>query len=316
MGREGTGSPGTATAATTIWLGTVTMVDETAIEFVEESIGNYAGYGRTYIPREGAAVTFEAVPASFEQFLHPLEAGIETASTSASGSLYTRTYSASTSSEQTIMTYTLEVGDGEDVEESEYAFCESFSLSGSFDEAVMLQSQWRGRQVSSVAFTGSLSRPSTEIAIFNTGKLYIDDSSGTAGTTQVSNSFRSFSLDVNTGWRGIQTADGNLYFTFTKLVDPEVMLTITAEHTSDWDSAGEKAKWLAENIRLIRLAFTGAASPGSRMYIDLAGKWQSFSAIEESDGNSVLTGVFRAFWSTTDTLFAEFNVITNLATVP
>jgi hypothetical protein len=312
MGREATA--GTAVAASTIWLGTVTMVDETAVTFIDESIGVYGGYGRTYIPKEGALINFESVPASYEQILHVFEGGVQTVSASGTGGTWTYSYAMSSTQAHTIKTYTLEVGDSEDAEEAEYCFCESFGLSGSYDEAVTLTSTWRGRQVSTATFTASLSKPSTEVMVFNTGLLYIDNDTGTIGTNLVSDSFRSFSLDVTTGWVPVQTADGALYFTFAKISKPEVVLSITAEHTSDWDSAGEKAKWRALTPRQIRVKFDGS---GPRyMNLDLAGKWETFSAIEESDGNSVLTGTFRGFYSTTAALFFESVVCCAISSVP
>lgn len=314
MGRESTATPGTATAATTIWLGTVGMQDTSEVVFIEESIGNYGGYGRTYIASEGAAIAFESIPASYQQLHHPLESGIQTGITSTDGATWTYTYRMSSTAAHEVMTYTLEVGDNEDVQEAEYSFCTDFNLSGSFDEAVTITSNWVGRQTTDTSFTGSLSRPTAEIIIFNTGKLYIDATSGSVGATQVSNSFRSFSLDVQTGVSAIQTAEGNLYFTFHKITDPGAVLTITAEHTSDWDSAGERANWLAQTIRLIRLEFSGTAP--LRLRVDMAGKWESFSSIEESDGNSILTGVFRSFYSTADTLFTEFEIETTLTAIP
>ena len=316
LGDEGTGTPtwGTATAATAIWLGTVTMQDLTNVTHIEESIGNYLGYGRTYIPSEGAEINFDSVPASYEQLGYPLYAGIDgEAGTSSSGTLYLWTYIMSDTAAQNLRSYTLEVGDSEDVEEASYCLCRSFNLSGSVDEAVMLSSTWFGRSVTGgVSFTAGLTRASTEPLIFNTGKLYID--SNTAGTSQVSNSFRSFSLDVTTGAQPIQTADGNLYFTFYKIVDPEVILTITAEHTSDWDSAGEKANWRNETDRIIRVQFNG--SSGRRLHTDLFGKWTSFSSIEESDGNSVLTGTFKAHYSASAALGCKFVLANTLATMP
>jgi hypothetical protein len=150
--------------------------------------------------------------------------------------------------------------------------------------------------------------------IFNTGTLYIDDSGGSVGGTQVSSSFRSFSLDVTTGAQPVQTGDGNLYFTFHKIVNPEVTLEITAEHTADWDSAGEKANWRNETVRLVRVQFNG--SSGRRLHIDIVGKWITFSAIEEEDGNSVLTGTLKGHYESTDDLGLTFTMANALAAMP
>jgi hypothetical protein len=316
FGDEGTGTPtwGVATAATALWLGTVMMQDLTEVTFIEESIGNYMGYGRTYIASEGAEINFESVPATYEQLPYLGEAGIDGVSgTSSSGSVFLRTYTLSNTAAQTIRSYTLEVGDDEDAEETNYAMCRSFNLTGSADEAVMLSSTWFGRSVTGgITFTAGITRPSVEPIIFNTGQLFID--TNTAGFTQVSNSFRSFSLDVQTGLQPVQTADGNLYFSFHKVVDPMVTLQITAEHTSDWDSAGEKNNWRNETDRIIRLRFAGSGE--RRLHCDLYGKWENFGAIEEEDGNSVLTGTFRAHYDQTEDLGFTMSIVNTLNALP
>jgi hypothetical protein len=48
----------------------------------------------------------------------------------------------------------------------------------------------------------------------------------------------------------------------------------------------------------------------------LAGKWTTFSAIEEEDGNSVITGSFKAYYSTTETYFADFEIANLTNAIP
>jgi hypothetical protein len=297
---------GTPTAATAIWRGKVSMEDLTKVTFVDEDVGNYAGVGRSYIASEGAAITFDSTPATYEQISYIFRSGVQSGNTSSIGATYTWYHTMASTAATTITTNTIEFGDGEDVDEASYCFVESYTISGAPDEAVMVTANWRGRQSTQTTFSGSATLPAVEDMLFNTGKLYIDNSGGTVGDTQVSNSFRSFTLNVTTGWQAIQTADGNLYFTMAKLTAPEVTLEITAEHDSTWDSAGEKANWVAQTARLVRLEFTGTQD--RRFRIDLAGKWETFSSIEEEDGNSVLRGTMRAFYSSADTLFHGYEV--------
>jgi len=313
LGRETT--PGTAVAATTIWRGMTRMDDLRDIRRADEEVGRYAGRGRTYTASLGAQVNMPSQVATFEQILHIFEAGVQTVTPSGTEAPFTYSYAVSKASEATIKTYTLEVGDGEDAEEAEYCFVESFELTGSVDEALMVTATWRGRQVTQgITFTAALTLPAIEEILFNEGKLYIDDSEGTIGTTQVSSSFKEFSLKVTTGWAAKTTGDGELYFTFHEMTRPAITLDITAEHTSDWDSAGEKAKWAAESWRLVRLQFDGTSS--RQLTLDVAGKWDKFNAIEDGDGTRVLTGTMTVEDSSADSLFAEFEVKCALASVP
>ncbi len=306
LGREGT--KGSAVAATALWRGMATMEDLTTLERVEEDVGVYGGYGRLEKVSIGAQIDLPGQPATYQQLPHIFEAGIKSIGTgSGTGATWTFAYTVSTSSANTIKTYTWEVGDGIEAEEAEYCFVESFELSGAVNEMLQVSATWRGRQVIADAFTGSISAVAANAVVFNTGTLFIDDAGATLGDTQVSNSFRSFSLSVETGYKAIWTGEGSLYFTYEKLTDPVITLEITAEHDATWKgSGGEKAAWRAKTGRLVRVTFSGTGS--ERLQIDLAGKWETFGSLEEDEGNSVLRGSMFAYFNTTDNLFCEIEV--------
>jgi len=291
-----------------------TMRDMTQVVWAEEDVGQYPNQLRTYVPSEGAEITLEGA-CTYEQLPHILEMGVMTASPAGTTAPYTYTYTFATSAATTLKTYTIEYGDAEDNDEAEYCFAESFEITGAPDEALQMSANIRGRQVTASAVTAGQSIPAVEEMLFNTCVLYIDATSGTIGTTQVSNSFRSFSFSVTTGFVAVQTGDGSLYFTLAKLAnEPEITLEITAEHDSSWDSAGEKANWVAETIRLIQIKASGTSS--REMKISMAGLWESFGTIEDQDGNSVLTGTFKAGYSSTDTLFCNIAIKNTLASLP
>lgn len=312
LGREATA--GAAVDATARWTGPVEMQDDREVVIVEEDIGQYVDRGTSYIAKLGATINFADHPLNLEEILHPLEAGLGTVSPSGSGP-YTYAYTLpGGTSDNTIKTYTIENGDATNAEEAEYCFVETITIKGGPNEPVMLSSTWKGRQVSDSAFTAALSLPTVEPILFNTGVLYIDDGGGTIGSTQVSNSFLSFSLEIKTGLLALQTAEGQLYFTLSKRDRPAATLTITAEHDSTWDPTGEKAAWRAKTTRLVRIRFTGTSS--RQLTIDLAGLWTTFGALQDQDGNSVIEGTMQAINSATDSLFFEIEVINNLAAVP
>lgn len=320
LGRETTA--GTAVAATTIWRGLGVLDDQRETVFPDEHVGILMPVDRSYVPKLAGEIELESVPASFEQILHVLEAGVKTVTPAqdSAGSGYVYTYPFPTTAQNAVKTYTIEGGDDEQAEEMEYAFVTEFTLEGNAGEAVMLTSTWTGRQVANTTFTSPLSLPIVEETLFQKGKLYIDDVDGTAGTTQAANTFLSFSLSVKTGQQAVFTGDGNLYFSFRKQVAPEIMLDVTFEHDSV--AVAEKAAHRNQTPRLIRLLFEGSTLTTAGDYtnksliIDLPGKWQSFDPIGEQDGNDILKGTFKVSYDPTYGASGQIIVVNELSSVP
>lgn len=185
----------------------------------------------------------------------------------------------------------------------------------------MVSATWMGRQVSNSSFSTSATLPAVEEILFSKGSVYVDAVGGTLGATQVSNTVLDMKLDVKTGLKGQPTADGNLYFSFVKGVQPEALLTMSFEYNGS--ASTEKTNWETGVARKIRLQFLGSAftTAGSAytyktLIIDLAGKWEKFSARENRDGNSVVTATFRARYNSTADLFANIRVVNTNTSVP
>ncbi len=320
LGREATA--GTAVAATTIWRGEGVLEDQRETVFPPEDVGYISGVDRTYVPKLGGALSIVSTPATFEQLPHLFEMGIMTASPAqdSTGSGYVYDYTAPTTAVTTPKFYTIEGGDNIAVEEMEYCFVEKLTLEGKGGEALMMSADIKGRQISTSAFTTTATLPAVEEILFGKGKLYIDAVSGTPGTTQVSNSFMEMSMEYTTGLMAQFTADGQIYFSFVKCVQPEIVLDITFEHNAS--SVAEIAAKNAQTPRLLQLNFAGAALQTAGAYTTkvlkmvLAGKWEKFSPLGEQDGNDIVTGTFRARYNATAAKFANFTVVNELTTLP
>src|SRR3990172_1851217 len=214
LGREATA--GTSRASNTHWrgVGGLGVVEEKGeIKFPDENVGIIGGTDRSYISKLAGAISFESVEATFEQFPHILEAGVKLVGTGVadgpgSGKIYA--YPFPTTALNTIKTYTIEGGDNQQAEEMEYAFVDSFKLSGNPGEALMMDAQWIGRQVINTTFTGAISIPTVEEILFTKSKLYIDAVGGTLGTTLVSDTLLGFEFSVKTGIIPKLTANGQL----------------------------------------------------------------------------------------------------------
>jgi len=321
MGQETTA--GTIVATSTIWRGIGTIEDGLETVFPAEDIGYLSGVDRSYIPKLAAKLAMESVEATFEQVPHVLSAGIKNASGSqdGSGSGYIRTYTFPTTTPNTLKTYTLQGGDNQQAEVMEYCFVEKFTLEGKSGESWMISADWIGRQVATTTFTSSVALPSVEEMLFGKTKIYIDAVSGNFGTTQKTMTLLAAKIDVTTGWIAKFTADGSLYFSFIQSTMPEVVMDLTFEH--DATSVAEIAAWRAGTPRLIRLlaqgtTFTTAGSTYSvkTMIIDLAGKWETISALDDQDGNGIRVGTFRARYDPTKAEMGKIIMVNALSALP
>lgn len=326
MGAEAT--PGANAVATAIWRGTGMGKDNRETTFVTEDIGLLGDALRTYVAKTGGEVTFEGV-ASFEQLPYFLQSGFyaTTPTTDASSAKIWEweIQSASSDAIQTsdLQTYTVEFGDNQQAEFMNYCFTREFNLTGTVGEALQINATMEGRTVGTTDFTAGISVPTVETILFTNGKLYIDPSSDTVGTTQVSQTLFAIDLNVMTGWRGYPAADGRTDFSFVKRTKEEITCSVTFEHNAT--AVTEKAAWRSQTERAIRLRFDGNALSSTdagatydtkTLIVDMLGKWESFDVLTDQDGNDQVTGLFRMGYSSTAGRKGGFKIVNELATLP
>ena len=323
LGQETTA--GNAVAATTYWRGMGVPDDQREVVFPEEHVGYISGVNRSYQPKLAAAMDFESVEATFEQLGHIFNASVQalqsTGDTSGSGTVHAATAPTSSVPEITaIKTYTIEGGDNQQAEELEYAFVDEWELSGAPMESLKVSASWLGRQITKASFTGALSIPTVEEILFGKGKLYIDDVSGTIGTTQVTSGWVGFTLSYKSGWRPVFTGDGNLYFTFAKQVGPEISLELKLEHDATGVSMRDAFK--AGTAKQIRLLFEGSAltTAGTFTYktlrLDMAGTFEESGPIEDDEGDDILPFTFNVRYDPTAALYFESVLVNEDSALP
>lgn len=325
LGREST--PGTPVSCSTIWRGVGGNLQDTReITVVDEQIGVLVKSNRSYLSRLGGSLDMAATPATFEQILHILEAGIKTIGTGASdgagtGKIYN--YALGTTV-NTLQTYTIETGDNQQAEEMEYSFVDSFTLSGERGQPVMMSANWLGRQVANTTFTPALPVPTVEEIITGKGSFYIDDVGGTIGSTAVTGTLLQWELQVTTGWRPKFVVDkGQLYFDFIYFDPDQFSATFSATYEHNATAVTEKGKWRSNSPRLMRLSIPGSATatPGSTysnklLQIDMAVRYTSFNALDSDEGNSIVTFEGAVGYDATAAKSLEMLVVAELATVP
>ena len=317
---------GTLVTTTTFLRGLGVPADETEHIFPAENIGIVPGTDRSYVAQKIGTLAYSA-PLTFEQ-LHPFQAGLYTAAASADGAGTGQIWeyvlpTTTVKSASDLTSYTMQAGDNNAAEEIAFCFVPDFTIAGSYGEAMTLDANWRGMSWEASTFDalGASDLMSVTEIIFNKGKLYIDDATGTIGTTLVSNTLLNMSLKVTTRWRAQPAADGTLTFSLIKQVMPEAELTLTFEHNTS--AATEKAAWRAKTPRLIKLLFEGDAltSAGTTytyktFAIEAAGKYSTFAALESDAGNDTIQATFKIRYNTTAAKYLQFTFVNENATMP
>lgn len=319
IGAEATTDPGTEVNATTYLR--YTGVPEDARETVhpDEDVGYLWGVDRSYASKQLGIFQIQG-EATFEQLPYFLNAGIMgTTPTTDSGSGYIWTYTLPQTDTDPVYTYTLEGGDNIEAEVMTYGFIPEMTLSGEVGQSWMIDATWNGRTIASSSFTTGLSLPTVTEMLFTKTKLYIDPTTDTIGTTQITNTIINANLSLSL-WRPVWTADGNLYFSFVKCSQPEATLQMTFEHNSS--AIAQKALWRLNTARLIRLKCEGAALSSSGTYtyktliIDLAGSWVKFDKLDEVDGNDVIGCEFKVGYNSTYAKAGQIIVVNELSALP
>jgi hypothetical protein len=322
LGRESVA--GTEVNATVIWRGLGTLLDNRKIDKVNEDVGIIGGTTRTNTPMKGGSINMTQTPATFEQFLHILEASVKTATPAqdGTGTNYIYTYACPTTSGNTIKTYTIEGGDDTGEEQMLYSFVKDWTLSGNGRNGYQLSANWQGRDVAPGTFTSLSTLGAVSLMNFGMTKVYIDAIGGTIGTTLKSNTVRMINIKYVSGTEAKDTADGRLDFSFTQGTDYVITGQIEFEH--DAIALAQKIAWRAETAQLMQIKIEGNvafATPGTTytyptLLINLPFKWSNFEKIGEANGNDIVQGSFFSAYDPTAAVAASFVDVVELATVP
>jgi hypothetical protein len=323
LGRESTA--GTGVAATAIWRGKGTILDTRTVERVSEDVGIVGGTDATNTSMLGGSLNITQTPATFEQFLHVLEASIKTATPGAdgAGTDFIYTYAFPTTSANTIKTYTIEGGDDTQEEEMTYCFVKDWTLQGSGRNAWQLSANWQGREVTLSTFTGALSLPAVNYMNFGLSKVYIDAIGGTFGTTIKGNTLRGANIKCVSGVEAKDAADGRLDFSFAQ-TGQDYALTGQLEFEHDAIALANKVDWRAMTPRKLQIKIEGSTAfgtPGTAysvptVILNLPIKWSNFEKIGEANGNDIVTGSFFSAYNGTVAAGPVVIVAVELAAVP
>jgi hypothetical protein len=165
-------------------------------------------------------------------------------------------------------------------------------------------------------FTTGLSLPSVTPALFSHTKVYIDDSGGTIGTTQVSDVLLSADITIDSGIRWLPPGDGFLYPRVVKRGAPNLTFSLNFELEEDTGTsivARERSLHDVPNhYRLIRLETPGPN--GESFVLDMAAKYDKPGPYaQEDDLDTAVSFDGHATYSPTDGLFFQVDITNSVA---
>lgn len=320
-------TPGTAVVETTRWRGEGAIEDQTAVETVAEDIGLLGGADRTNIPKVMGALALADTPATFEQFpilMAMAFGGPTSGSADGAGTDFIYQTTIPTTAAPTIRTSTLVGGDDAEQERMAYVHATKVTLKGAAGEASKMGGTLAGRQVARYA-TGfaAASIPAVEDALTSRGRVYLDAIGGAYGTTQLQAVILGYEINFGAMWIPKFTMDGELYFTMAVYTDHEITGKLTVEHdTAAQGATGLKADWRAQTPRLLRIDITGnaVASAGTaytnkHIIVDLPIKITKVGALEDKNGNSIVTADFVSKYNVTAGNAGKVIVVNEKATL-
>jgi hypothetical protein len=173
-----------------------------------------------------------------------------------------------------------------------YGTTEEFDIDLAFGQQAKLTYKMFGRAEQEMAtpgvFTPGLSAVAgREIASSMSAKVYIDNAWSGLGGTQIVGSVRSLKLAFKTGFAPDYTLDGRPDLDMTNMIwgEPSFKLSLVMEH--DGNAQSELSHWRpnAPDLRFVRVAIPGAASPNKLVRLDMAGRY--FTAPKFSEQNNV-----------------------------
>jgi hypothetical protein len=259
LGKEGTA--GTAVAATQKLMGvySATWHEERNKDAPEELRQSLARFFRSTTLDVLATVDIEQT-CTFEEFVYLLYSGIRADPTvtndGAATPIYKYLFTPTLTAVDTPRTYTMEVGDDTQGYRAPYSFVRNFELSFAARQRTRLRSAWVARQLSTNAFTGSLTDRDVEDAYGQGWRIYIDAQGGTMGSTAFSGCITGGTWRLPQCFVPHNCVDGSNTFTRHQMVSlaPELELTV------ELDSAANslRSAYTDDTHKLIRLENLGS----------------------------------------------------------
>lgn len=199
---------------------------------------------------------------------------------------WTHVYSAPvTTAAQAVRSRTLEFYDGNQEYRMTSALVDQFTIAGDVNSLWKFSTNWFGAQIVAGTLTAALSTRAFNPFPTTSTSIWIDDIGGTIGTTAISATLISWSLQVQTGLHGKFFQNGTLLRSAKGINNLFGTLNLTLEAGAN--GVAEIGKLLAGTGRLIRIK--SATTNTAFGQIDFCGAYTNNAALwGNRDGNTTL----------------------------
>jgi hypothetical protein len=316
---------GTAVAATAIWPGLRSIrwrANET-VQLAEKLDGTLAvADGATRLATVGEVqVQGYACPEALPYVLESAYAPATATGDAGTPPAYTRVYRPTLTAEDTPKLATLEVGGNLQSFRINTAVVQSFTLSGQIRGYWEFEARWWGTELLSQAFTVGLSPLSYERMKVQKTKLYIDNASGTMGTTQVTDCWVGFEFESGDCYQPRACIADRLDPEGPMQSDQQPRLTIRFLQSAITQTLLDDLR--NDRQKYIRLVVTGATihdTVTSKIQIDLCANLTEWPEVGETEAEGGLVVPVR-FTGTRDNTgsfgkLVEYTIVNKLATLP
>lgn len=318
-GKEST--PGTAVAATAFWMGMTlagNLSDRTVTQPMDQRnslVKAHRNYQPSYVWRD----TLDG-EVTYEDITYLLSIAVQGGRTSSAVDITARqwTFAPSSTAANTLDTFTMEFGDNSGAYEVEYVFAESLEISGALDEALKFKAGLVGRQISTSTFTASLSARVVESALAAKTRIWIDDATGTIGTSTKDQTLLDWTWRLPEHFVAKRHQDNSLTFSTHSELQMQPELDLVVEFNSNIEAL--RKKYAAGTSQLVRLktigAVIGATTVTKTLQIDGNYTITEFGVLDERNGASICTIKLMGEWNSTWAKLFEIQVLSTNTTMP
>lgn len=324
LGRETV--KGTAVAATTRWVGQTTLTpDEPRLPPNIQNGLLLANKASPPIAAKHLDFSLEA-DLTFEQLLHVLNMNFMGLTTgTGAGADKTWTFNPTFTADPGLNAFTLQkrMTDGSTNwdERVAYAMGRSFEITGAYGENAKLTMEGFGRPIElATAITGAISVPAVNFVPTSLFKVYIDDTAGGLGGTQMLGTLYGFKWHFDSMAQPKDYLDGRADLSFSSHGIKAANFTLELQGEFQAQLATEQTKARSAAKRFVRLEAVGAALGGSnyKITIDLCCGYEQgvFDSDGDRDGNDAVTLKYIQDYDTATPLAAKVVVVNALAALP
>lgn len=300
-----------------LWRGNGDMPqDAREVIKVEEQVGIYGGADRTYISKLAGQISFADTELTFEQYGDILlAAGFGTVLSGYAGSVMATSnsvrqgYFVPFNETLPVASYTIEAGDNVEAEVLPYSIVTKTDVQGAGGEPLRASADWQSQYVARTNAVGSFSAigtlPPVEVALASRGSVWLTDAGVSGSWLMTGGNLLSFSVSIEPKWAWKYSVDfGTTYPVRAVYTGCEITGQFTFEFQAGTfggaGTAGQKDKWRGQTAQILEMKFiggtiTGGTTTGGTSYefkefgFKLPIKYDSFDAIDDQDGNSVIS---------------------------